>query len=150
MGSSIHRRDISRDDIYVLARFCRALDMVQGCGGVPIVWELGTLEIWLPVWYQSGLGWQISRYKPFVKEAIGIEKGDMRRICRYLGIREPVLLHLLFKFSMLAVVPGTSLLKPKFRLPFDGVPLGMVGAGPSSRIEEGFVLERRRALGGFK
>lgn len=151
MGSSIHRRDITREDIYVLARFCHALTKVESLGGgYSVVWEVGTIEMWLPVWYQSGMGWQISRYKQFVKKAVAIEKGDMRRICSYLGIREPVLLRLLFKFSMLAVVPGSSLFQPRFRMPFYGIPIDMIGAGPFSRVEEGLILEKRRALGGFK
>lgn len=149
--STIHRKDITRGEMHLLARFSHALNTLTNEVGNSLVWQIGECSVWLPVWYQSVGGWQLSNYKQFKKEMIGIQKQDMRRIARYMRIRECELIKLLFKFSILAVTPGKlSMEKPRFRMSFYGTPLNWGGGAPTSLIKDSFVLEKRRALGGFR
>lgn len=149
--STIHRKDITGGEMYLLARFSHALDTLSDEVGNSLVWEIGACEVWLPVWYLSAGGWQLSNYKKFTKEIIGIQKHDMRRIARYMRVRECELVKLLFRFSILAVVAERSTsAKPRFRMSFYGVKSSWGGGAPTSLIKDAFVLEKRRALGGFR
>jgi hypothetical protein len=145
MSETLHRKDISSADFTLLARFCRALQILQTDHVSELALFLGQIRLFLPVWYNPAGFWRLSRYKEFNKEAIGIDTADFRRICRYLMVKENVLVNTLYRLSMLAVLPYQSVLDPpKFRQQFYGVMEIM----PSSHF--GFVIERRRAMGGFK
>lgn len=149
MSRTLHRRDISRDELYLLARFCHALQTIERDNG-RLPWHLGLVEIWLPVWYQLGKGWEIAAYKPFKKEAIGLEVWAFRLVCRYLCVKEAVLVRTLYRLSILAVIPRLNFNdRPKFRMDFFGQPISLVGCAEPSH-EFGFVLERRRCEGNFK
>lgn len=149
MSTTVHRKDISAQDFNLLARFCTALQTLQGLNGL-LAWCLGEVTMLLPVWYKSGNTWRLSHYKEFQREAIGIETADFRLVCRYIECRESVMIDILFRMSILAVVPGQRMLeKKRFRQEFIGTPVSRVGSvAPTSCI--GFVLEKRRSDGGFR
>lgn len=147
--STLHRRDIDFLDLQRLARFCRALQILKDESG-HLPWILGTVEMWLPLWYSAGKDWKFSKFRPFHREAFGIPTASMRRICRYLGIRESELIHLLFRLSMLAVTPKNPTSEDcLYRMPFTGVPIDRV-ALTLPEGNHGFVIERRRAEGHFR
>lgn len=147
--NTLHRKDICSVEFRLLAGFCRALQVLEdGNGRLP--WVLGEVEMWLPVWYLAGNGWQLSTYRPFVREAFGIETRAMRRICRYLRVNEAQLIGTLYRLSMLAVVPGQGILEPpRFRMSFFGIEIDYEGVAPPMQ-SHGFVIERRRAEGKFR
>jgi len=150
MATTLHRHDIDHKDFKLLAQFCHALKKLEDCNGLALYLELGTTELTLPVWYQSGTGWQLSRYKAFAKEAIGIETQEFRRICRYLKVNEAHLVDVLFRFSMLAVAPGQKHTESrKFRQSFAGKRKG-AWFDDEAATSFGFVLEQRRAEGNFR
>lgn len=150
MATTLHRDDIDHKDFKLLAQFCHALKTLEDCNGLALYWELGTTELALPVWYQSGTGWQLSRYKMFSKDAIGIETQEFRRICRYLKVKEAHLVDVLFRFSILAVAPGQKLSDPrKYRQSFAGRRKG-AWFDDEATTGFGFVLEQRRAEGDFR
>lgn len=143
--STRHRRDIGISDFQQLAQFSRALHVIKRPDIPSIVWLLGERELWLPVWYLADT-WRLSAFKPFQEEAIGIETCDFRRVSRYLRIKEPELIALLFRLSIISVQPGLSKFdKPSFRMPLGSISNSQEG---STNIREGFVLERRRTLDG--
>lgn len=147
--STLHRQDIGSRDLNLLARFGRALRILEDCNG-HLPWVLGEVVMWLPVWYLAGSGWQLSAYRPFAREAFGIETAAMRRVCRYLRVKESELVGTLFRLSMLAVVPGQRVSdKPQFRMPFCGIEIDYEGYA-SPMESNGFVIERRRAEGKFR
>lgn len=146
--TSLHRKDISKADFQLLARLCYALQVLQGDFGL-LPFLLGIVEMWLPVWYRAGDGWRLAGYRPFKREAYGIETADMRRIRRYLKVREADLISMLFRLSMLAVTPSQKISDPpRFRMEFYGVPIDYYGAQPLHSF--GFIIERRRADGQFR
>jgi hypothetical protein len=151
----MHRKDITSDDFRLLAQFCIALQKLLSRQAEPgaCFYELGVSYLCLPVWYKSVSEWKIKHYKTFAIEAIGIELVDFRNITRYIGVKECQLIDLLFRFSMLGIVPESHIgrTKPKFRMPFTGTRLLSDGT-PRCYVfgHEGFVIEKRRAMGGFK
>jgi hypothetical protein len=148
MSKTIHRKDIGMADFTLLAQFSGALRKVRTPFGDPVVCQLGTIIMMLPVWYRTGEGWVLAGYKEFNREAIGIAKADMRSVCNYLNVREPRLIDTLYRLSMLGVVPGaTPHAKPRFRMPFAGTYL----SDPPfiSSANEGFIIEKRRVEGLF-
>lgn len=148
MPATLHRRDISSADFALLARFSRAIEILQ-TDDDELVWYLGQIRLFLPVWYNTAGFWRLSRYKEFNKEAIGIDTADFRHICRYLMVKENVLVNTLYRLSMLAVLPYQSVLDPpKFRQEFWGVTYTTLSKRPCSHF--GFIIESRRAMGGFK
>lgn len=154
MPKTVHRRDMQGADFKLLAflswiiqQYC--LDGSQLNFGP--IYALGEIELLLPVWESVGKNdWQLSTYKPFVREALGVKTSTLRRICHYLRVSESVLTGTLFRFSMLSVIPGQ--LKdypPKFKMEFWGEILGREGFAEQER-DVGFIVERRRLEGNFK
>lgn len=149
MSNTLHRKDITHDEFSLLARFSRSLQVVEGSNG-RLPWLVGEVEMWLPVWHQSRGSWQLSTYKPFIREALGLEVWAFRKICRYLCVKEADLIRTLYRLSMLAVVPGQRPFEPpKFRMYFHGEPISYPGCAPMTEIF-GFLIERRRAEGDFR
>jgi len=153
MATTVHRKDMSATDFKLLARFSALIQHYDHYGikmNFGTIYSLGMFRMLLPVWISKYDGWKLDRYKDFRQEAIGIELYTLRNMCRYLDVKECVMVNTLFRFSMLAVAPQKKINdKPKFRIPFVGSVLGF------ERIVEpdeciGFVIEKRRAMGGFK
>lgn len=148
MPETLHRTDIISDDFRILAQFCAALNTLSKDDN-KLLWYLGEVMMFLPVWCKSAGKWRLSRYKGFRKEAIGIETADFRRICRYLDIREPMLIRTLFRMSILSVSRWQSVIdRPRFRQDFVDVPYDMIDC--EAACYTGFVLEMRRCEGSFR
>jgi hypothetical protein len=140
-----HRKDLSFADFSLLARFCHALN--EACGKSPgAIIELGVYTLRLPVWYLAAGLWQLVGYKEFTEEAIGIGRNTMEQVCKG-TMRE--MLPLLYQFSMLSVTADTQVgdLKPRFRQQFSG---RRWHSNEVKFVKAGFILEKRRALGGFR
>ena len=148
--STLHRRDISAADLTLLAKFSNALAILQGSNG-SLAWHIGVLTMLLPVWNLSASGWSLDVYKEFQRDAYGITVPDFRRICRYIMVSEARLTDTLFRMSMISVVKGQlSFERPKFKMPFSGVPSSLSPFFTKKSDEFGFVIERRRVDGAFK
>lgn len=147
--TSQHRKDLGESDFRILALFCFALQKLEDETGASLYWLLGEIPLLLPVWYESGNGWQFSSYKCYTCQAIWIETQYFRRICKYLQLPESLLVKTLYRFSMIAVVQNQkSSDKSKFRQPtWRSSPDGWK---QDAEGELGFILEARRALGGFR
>lgn len=150
-----HRSDIGYDDLKLLARFVRALDKVF-INSMSPVFELGEYDMLLPLWGLTGNGWEVSSYRLFTQEAIGLSRNGMLQVCRdYMRVPVAEVLAVLYKLSMLAVIPGTEVMdKPQFRQPFFGVPRDFAdwpeANSMTKYVKSGFVIEKRRAVGGFR
>jgi len=151
--STLHRRDISREELSLLAGFSRVVQAMHPENGrfnFGFTYLIGLVEVMLPVWYQCGRGWQLSTYKPFKIEVIGFETASFRKICRYLGVKEAQMVNCLYRLSMLAMVRGQKHYEsPRFRMRFIGEIKGYEGFCPPQE-GFGFVIERRRAEGNFR
>jgi hypothetical protein len=148
MPETLHRKDISAIEFKILAMFCAALNRLQE-DDLELLWYLGEVKMFLPVWAKAGGEWRLSRYKEFTKESIGIQTADFRRICRYMAVKEHVVIRVLFRLSMLAVAGRHSVLdRPRFRQGFFGVPYSDVAGEPC--FYTGFTLEMRRCEGFFR
>jgi hypothetical protein len=149
MSKTTHRKDITTEDFKLLAQFSAALHNVRTPWCDTVVCQLGVVLMLLPVWHRTGDGWVLAAYKEYEREAIGIAKPDMRIVCNYLNISQPTLLNMLYRLSMLGVVPGTSVFdKPRFRMPFTG---RFEGTKPFvSSTSQGFIIEKRRSSGLFR
>jgi hypothetical protein len=118
-------------------------------GEEELLWYLGEVKLYLPVWFSSAGTWRLSRYKEFTQEAIGISTADFRRICRFIGVKEPIVINVLYRLSMLAVTGCQSVLdRPKYRQEFYGLPFRDLGDELMSSF--GFILEMRRCDGAFR
>lgn len=147
MSETIHRRDITSGDFRILAKFCGALKNLQD-NNDELLWYLPLATMYLPVWYKSCGKWHLSRYKEFKMEAIGIQTSDFRRICRYMGVKEHIVINTLYRMSILSVACKQSTCEnPKFRKEFVALPYSLDGE-PQWHI--GFVLEMRRCEGAFR
>jgi len=147
--STLHRRDISGADFTLLSKFCAALLFLEG-PNLKLPWKLGEVVMLLPVWYLSGTEWRLANYKECRREALGIMVSDFRRICHYIRVSEFRMVDTLFRMSMISVVKGQRLSeRPKFKMPFFGVPISLEWSGEESDAF-GYVIERRRADGGFR
>lgn len=149
-----HRRDLTLADFQMLASFCRALEVVFINTYSP-VYELGVLNLKFPIWYASGGGvWMLAGYREYQEPAIGISKNHLEQVCSgYLGLNMSNVLNLLYKFSMIAVTPDTQATdhKPRFRQPFTGIRREYYGyIDDQENIKHGFIIEKRRAVGGFR
>jgi len=150
-----HRTDISFADLTVLAQFILALDRVFINSDSP-VYDLGETEMLLPLWIEGENGWELTAYKVFRQQALGISRNGMIHTCKdYLQIPMRDVLDVLYRLSMLAVVPGTRVgEKPPFRLSFDGSSRSDANIfGPGYRtkfVKEGFIIEKRRIVYGFR
>lgn len=148
--STLHRRDISATDFTRLAKFSHALSVLEG-PNERLPWNLKEVSMLLPVWYLSNSYWRLANYKEFKREALGITVADFRRICRYIKITEPQMIDTLFRMSMLSLVKGQKLSdRPKFKMPFSGLPISFDEWSHNALEAFGFVIERRRANGAFK
>ena len=153
--ASRHRSDITSSDLLLLARFASALNKVFIFMFSP-VYELGTVDMVLPLWYLAGGEWKVSSYRVFTQEAIGLSRNGMIQLCRdYMKVPLIEVLELLHKLSMIAVVPGTSADdKPQFRQPFSGIRWDLLDDLDSEHmidhIPAGFIIEKRRSCGGFR
>lgn len=153
MTATIHRKDMTATDLHLLARFSMLIqryDHYSMSLNFGFIYALGVVRMMLPVWYCSANTWRLDRYKDFTQEAIGIEAKTLRGMCRYLQVRECVLIDTLYRFSMLSVIPGQKNYEsPKFRMPFVGDVLRLESlVEPDECV--GFVIEKRRAMGGFR
>lgn len=148
--ASRHRSDITFDDLTMLARLVSALKKVPYRFYSPL-YELGEYDMLLPLWVLTGNGWQVSHYREIRQEAIGIPRNAFIHVCRnYLKESPGRVLRVLFKFSMLSVVPGTKVGdEPQFRQPFYGVLLDDWEGG-EKYVKAGFIIEKRRITGGFR
>jgi len=147
--STLHRRDITGGDFTRLAKFNNAFLVLDGLNGL-LPWLLSEATMLLPVWYLSGTGWQLANYKVFRQEALGFANADFRRICRYIRVPESQMIDTLFRMSMISVVKGQRLSeRPKYKMPFQGVPYSIGWHVEESDIF-GYVIERRRLEGNFK
>ena len=150
--ASRHRKDISYEDLKLLARFARSLDKVFINCCSPL-FELGQVDMLLPLWVLTGNGWEVSSYRLFTQEAIGISRNGMIQVCRdYMRVPVRDMLNLLHKLSMVSVTPRTQVGDtPQFRQTFFGIPRDEVEWGGSAKyVKDGFVIEKRRAVGGFR
>lgn len=150
--ASRHRHDIGYEDLKLLARFVHALDKVFINTFSP-VFELGEVEMLLPLWILTGNGWEVCRYRLFTQEAIGLSRNGMIQVCRdYMHVSVSDMLNLLHKLSMVSVAPKTQVGDtPEFRQTFFGIPRDEVEWGGSAKyVKGGFVIEKRRAVGGFR
>ena len=149
MSATLHRRDISSGEFYLLSRFCWVLQNVED-RNEKIPYVLGEVVMRLPIWKNTYSGWRLSRYRDFQQQAFGIEVSDFRRICRYLNVSESEMVRTLYRLSMLSVVyEQTEHEIPRFKMKFLGVKIGWVGI-ISPSVSFGFVIERRRAEGNFR
>lgn len=163
---TLHRRDVSYREFYVVARFIQALMTVKVAVTIasttdspvktrlPLVADLGLQGLNLPVWRKVGTEWQLTGYKYFEKEAIAVAVPMMRCIVRYLGIKESAIISFLYNLSMIPVVvptgkEGQRYLRQPFRgkliNPRDGQPLNVspetiVGLDTMSA----FILDKQR------
>lgn len=153
MSSTLHRKDMTHADFLILAKFSwlfqqSACDSATlNCG---LVCYLGEVSMNLPIWCKSNNDWKLDRFKEFKREAVGIESSALRNMCRYLELKEHVVIDVLFRFSMLSVVAGQKTFeKRRFRMHFFGeVKTSMCVVEPSDGF--GFVIERRRLEGAFR
>lgn len=148
--ASRHRSDITFDDLTLLARFVSALKKVPYRYYSP-EYELGEYDMLVPFWMLAGGSWKIAFYREIRQEAIGIPRNAFIHVCRnYMKVPPGQILDLLFKLSMLAVVPGTQVDdEPQFRQPFFGVVLDNWEGG-EKYVKAGFIIEKRRISGGFR
>lgn len=149
-----HRKDLTQADFQMLASFCHALEVVFINTYSP-VYELSVLNLKFPTWFVSGGGvWKLAGYREYQEPAIGISKNHMEQVCSgYLGLSMNDVLNTLYKFSILAVTPDTQATdtKPHFRQPFTGIRREYYGMiDEREHIKHGFILEKRRAIGGFR
>jgi hypothetical protein len=146
---TIHRDDFKAADFMGLAQLFSALWSLEDKDGFSIFRRQGEISLMLPVWYKAGSSWRLSRYKLFNREAIWIDTKNFRRTCNYLRMKEPMLIDLLYRFSILAVVPSQQLSdRPRFRQP--NRLSQTVSSQLTVNVELGFMLECRRALGDFR
>lgn len=143
---TLHRRDVSHLDFYVVARFIHALmtvkaavAVVNGTGSpvrtrLPLVADLGRQELNLPVWRKVGNDWQAAGYQLFEKEALALAVPMMHCIVRYLGVKESAIIGALYNLSMIAVAisahsDGQRYFRQRFRgrliNPRDGQPVNV-------------------------
>lgn len=147
--ATVHRRDMTSADFRLLASFSKAYLLHDPFGSICFgsIFLLGLTKMTLPVWYKAASGWQLSRYKQFDQQAIGIETVAFRRMCRYIQYKESMVVRTLFRFSMLAVVDDQKLYEsPRHRMQFSTAQDPFCFGGMSF----GFVLERRRLEGQFR
>ncbi|GAM11347.1 hypothetical protein OR1_03660 [Geobacter sp. OR-1] len=150
MSTTLHRKDITSTDITLLARLSRALVSAPEIFGKKMAHELPDDYMKLPVWRKTADGWQFAGVKPFLRKRIGIDKGDFRRICRYLNEKESTVVSLLYRLSMLDVFCFSETSgKIMFRQRFPDFSKPVINE-EYTWIDDGFVLERRRALGEFR
>lgn len=148
MPNTIHRKDVSSSDFRLLGSFCHAVINLTDNQGRLLYRNLGETALTLPVWRsdEQTKDWVVAAYKTYRKEAVGIITEDFRRICRYIKVKESVLVGLLFRLSMLGLdsVPQTQ--HRTYRQHFHSQLVGE----PMIEPGYGFVLEKRRTLGGFR
>jgi len=150
MGSTTHRKDISGADFTRLAKFSHSLSVLEG-PNERLPWNLKEVSMLLPVWSLSKSYWRLANYKEFKREALGITVPDFRRTCRYIKVTEPQMIDTLFRMSMISVVKEQRLYeRPKFKMPFRGLPISFDEWSHNELEAFGFVIERRRADGAFK
>lgn len=154
MSTALHRKDMSSEDFQLLAWFSWLYQQAKPDYDDKMyfgtIYLLGMTTMLLPVWFKTGNSWKIANIKQFDRDAVGIETGSLRNMCRYIGVSESRMIDTLFRFSMLSVIPGQKYYDPpKFRMPFFGDIKGYEGYAPPCN-GVGFVIERRRLEGNFK
>lgn len=146
--STIHRRDITSDELRIVADFTRAIQILS-VSNKRLVWDLGEVKMILPVWNLAYAGWRLANYKQFGKKAIGILVPDFRRICRYIRVSESQMINTLYRMSMISLVPGQTISgKLKFKQLFPNIPRELIWLDPAAG--RGFIIEQRRAKGNFR
>lgn len=148
---TLHKRDVTLEEYFVVARFAFALTRVTvpGAYRIPQVLDLGNRDLHLPEWYKTGEGWKVDNYKARNKEALGIPVAMMRAISRKLGISESMILKALHSLSMISVDLYTIAEGPRrYRQLFSGKLINPVDGNPLNfapfKDVEGFVLDKKR------
>jgi hypothetical protein len=140
----MYRSDISQEEIKIIVNFSYGLRKMARDPGRKFgtVLFLGEVEMLLPTWYKSGMGWKFSCRRLFTREAIGIERHAMHRLAKYLGLRTQDLVQLLDKVSMLS---GDPIYADNRLHTYTG------NLFESSEVESGYgyIVEMRRAMYGF-
>lgn len=153
VSTTLHRKDMTHSDFLLLSLFSwlyHQTDPDSNSMNFGSICLLGEIKLFLPVWYATASGWKIAGIKTFVQDAVGIETGALRNMCRYIRVSEAALVDTLFRFSMLSVVPEQKYYDPpKFRMPFFGDIKGYEGYAPPCE-GFGFVVDRRRLEGNFR
>ncbi|TWJ16891.1 hypothetical protein [Geobacter argillaceus] len=150
MSTTVHRKDMTSADFTLLAKFSRALVNSTALFGKQMVHELPVDYMQLPVWRKTADGWQVAGVRAFHSERIGISVNDFRRICRYLQEKESIVVGVLFRLSMIDVLTYSETTgKKELRQRFPDLTKPIIN-GVCSWVDDGFVLEKRRALGAFK
>ena len=150
-----HRKDMTQMDFYWLARFCHALTVVAINNQSPFL-VLGIRTSLFPTWFIAAGVWKLAGYKEYSEPAIGISRNHMQTVCDFIGIDMKAMLELLYRFSMLAVIPGSNHTDPKplVRMPFNGIPPEYfdfdIAKEMTVHVKGGFVIEKRRAMGEFR
>lgn len=154
VSPSMHRTDIRRIEFCLLSKFCWALQTLKtnksDLDSPTFERDLGEVDMCLPVWrLNDDNSWRLLKYRTYRKRAIGIDVAAMRNISRALHTTENVIVHLLYKLSMLSVDSSKPDVMGKSGM--------YVTAFPDHVIEPwmtekplGYIIEARRALGAFR
>jgi hypothetical protein len=150
--TTMHNRGVTPGEFYIAARFTVALiGVIVPEYKFPLLLDLGTKDIRLPVWYKDGSnGWQLADYKTFSKEAFGLPVAMMRAISRKMSIGENQILSALHSLSMISVDVLTNAKEgPRhYRQTFSGRLVNPVD-GQAFNLKpvqnvEGFILDKKR------
>ena len=153
--STRHRKDLRMKDFNKLAQFCRALRNVRNNGNslITIMTTADGIEtrfhLMYSVWSESDGVWHQDGLRLVAQSVIGVEVQAMRKIAKYMYVSEGELIRLLNSFSILGA--ERQHLFPygyTYKHYFDGYRAD----DPSKQIRThfGYILEQRRALGGFQ
>lgn len=149
--TTLHNRGVSNGELYIAARFTVALTkVIVPEYKIPLLLDLGTQNIRLPVWHKDGSGWHLADYETFSREAFGLPVAMMRAISRKLNIGENDILSALHTLSMVTVDVLTNAKEGprQYRQTFGGRLVNPVDGQPLSlkpvQNVEGFMLDKKR------
>ena len=154
-SGTLHRRDLASCDFGVLVSFIRALTFIRPVTRIVMIdgeervveihrtIDVGKQELRLPLWYKANGQWQEAGFKIYEKEAILVPLSIMRRIAKYMSIKESAIIRTLFKFSMISsfILHQNNQLLYRYRYSWKTSDIDF------ERIEvviEGFMLDKER------
>lgn len=149
--TTLHNRDVTSEEFYLVARFIVALiDVIVPKNKIPLLLDIGTHDLRLPVWRKTGGGWVLANYEIFTKEAYGLPVPMMRAISRKLSLGENQILNALHSLSMIGVDIITNPMEGprRYRQNLNGILVNPVDGQPLSTTQvqniEGFKLDKKR------
>lgn len=149
--TTLHKRGATNEEFYIVARFIFALMHIKVPKyKIPLLLDIGTKDLRLPVWRKTGSGWQLAEYKVFSKEAYGLPVPMMRAISRKLSIGENHILEALHSLSMISVDMFISAVEgPRhYRQVFGGRLVNPIDCQPLNyqpvQNITGFILDKKR------